>query len=322
MKLKLKLITATLVAGLGVLSVQAGGSSSPTTNIQPPDKAQLSYAVGTRLGLQILDVKNRIDTHVAIQAIQDVLDGKPTMIQESEIGTILNHAPSPGAGGQTGDDKTKFSYAGGMRAALIFKQTSFDLDSKIVCQAIDDEVDGKSKMEESETVALFKQAATYEKVKKASSNRAEGESFLAKNAKVPGVTVLPDGLQYQITEPGTGPLATTNDLIYIKYRGTFINGTEFDSHNHYLTRTYGGIQGWRDVLPRMKVGSKWRIFVPSDLAFGDGGLPHRGVNAGTTVIYDLELVSIAPPGGSYQISSAMGHGADIDASSPDSAPAK
>jgi FKBP-type peptidyl-prolyl cis-trans isomerase len=177
-------------------------------------------------------------------------------------------------------------------------------------------------MQETETVKLFKQAAAYEQVKKKSSNRAEGETFLAKNAKQPGVNVLSDGLQYQIIEPGTGPLATTNDLIFLKYRGTFVNGTEFEHHNHFLTRTYGGIQGWKDVLPQMKVGSKWRIFVPPDLAYGDGGLPSRAVSPGATVIYDLELLSIAPPGSNYQVSSGMGLGADIDASSPDPTPAK
>lgn len=320
--MKLKLITATLVLGLGALSVKAGGSNSPLTTVEPPDKSKLSYAVGTRLGLQIRDVQSRIDTNVAIQAIQDVLDGKPTMIQESEIGTILTKGQTPGLPGQADDDKKNFSYAGGMRAALIFKKTGFDLDSTIVCQAIGDEVQGKSQMSESDAVKLFRQAATYEQVKKNSGNRAEGEAFLAKNAKQPGITVLPDGLQYQVITPGTGPLGTTNDLIFVKYRGTFINGSEFDHHNHFMTRIYGGIKGWKEVLPQMKVGSKWRIFVPSDLAYGQGGLPSRGVGPGTTVIYDLELLSIAPPGGNYQISSKMGVGADIDASSPEPAPAK
>lgn len=310
--MKLKFTAALSVVGLLAVSVLAGGSSPTPSPGDAPDEAKLSYAVGTRLGLQIQDVKTRIDTDVAIQAIQDVLDGKPTMIAESDLGKVLNKGRSSATGDQAAEDKKNFSYAGGMRAAMMFKRNGFDLDSKIVCDAIRDELQGKSKMEESETVKLFKQAAAYQLTKKAISNKTEGDAFLAKNAKAQGVTVLPDGLQYQIVQPGTGPLATTNDLIFVKYNGSFINGTEFEHHNHFLTRIYGGIAGWREVLPQMKVGSEWKIFVPSSLAFGDQGLASRGIAPGSTLIYDIQLVSIAPPGGTYQVNSALGRGSDID----------
>jgi FKBP-type peptidyl-prolyl cis-trans isomerase len=316
MKLKIAVLC---IAGFATMSVFAGGSSPTPAPSDAPDKAKLSYAVGTRLGLQMVDVKSHVDTAFAIQAVQDVLDGKPTMIEESEIPDVLNKGRSADGGAPSADDKRQYSYAGGMRAALMFKRTGFDLDSKIVCQAIQDELDGKPKMDNAETLALFKQAAAYTATTKASSNKAEGEAFLAKNAKAPGINMLPDGLQYQIIQPGTGPLATTNDLIFVKFKGTFINGSEFEHHSHYLTRIYGGIQGWKDVLPQMKVGAEWRIFVPSNLAYGESGLASRGVSPNTTVIYDLQLLSIAPPDGHYQVNSAMGRGADIDASSPDPA---
>lgn len=320
--MKLRFLLSLFATGYVTWSVMAGGSSPAPLPSDAPDTAKLSYAVGTRMGLQIQGLKSRVDPAAAMQAIQDVLDGKPTMIQESDIGKVLNEGRMPGADSEAATDKKYFSYAGGMRSALMFKRTGFDLDSKVVCQAIQDKLDGKSKMDEAETVTLFKQAAAYQKTKKAVENKAEGEAFLAKNSKEAGIQVLPDGLQYQIIQPGTGPLATTNDLIFLKFRGTFINGSEFEHHNHYLTRINGGIQGWRDVLPQMKVGSQWRIFVPSNLAFGEGGLPSRGVAPNMTVIYDLELVAIAPPGGNYQVSSGMGNGADIDAASPVPLPAK
>src|SRR5205823_3657714 len=88
----------------------------------------------------------------------------------------------------------------------------------------------------------------------ANKNKAEGEAFLAKNAKAQGITVLPDGLQYRVMQPGTGQTPTTNDLVFIKYRGRRIDGTEFGHHNRFLTRMDGGIKGWQDALQRMKVG--------------------------------------------------------------------
>jgi FKBP-type peptidyl-prolyl cis-trans isomerase len=317
-----KLPIIAFLCGLAVYSSRAGGSSPAENNPTPPDKEKLSYAVGTRMGLQMKDAKSRIDVKVAIQAIQDVLDGKPTMIQESDIPSVLNQARAAAIDGKDADIKTQFSYAGGMRSALMFKRTGFDLDSKIVGEAIEDILNGQSKMQEADTVKLFKDAAAYEMTKRYAANKVEGDKYLAENAKKPGVSVLPDGLQYEIVNAGDGPLATTNDLIFVKFRGTFVDGREFDHHNHFLTRVYGGIQGWKDVLPLMKVGSEWRLVVPPALAYGKDGMPSRGVGPDATVVYDLQLLSIAPPGGSYQVSSGIGNGSDVDASSPGPIPSK
>jgi len=146
------------------------------------------------------------------------------------------------------------------------------------------------------------------------NNLTAGQAFLAENAKKPGVKTLPDGLQYEVIKEGDGPLSNPDDLVFINFRGTLVNGMEFDKHPHFLTRTTGGVPGWKDVLPKMKVGSKWRIFVPPDLAFGHEGEIHHGVGPDATVIYDLELLSIAPSGTSYQVSSGIGKGLDVGAS--------
>jgi FKBP-type peptidyl-prolyl cis-trans isomerase len=139
--------------------------------------------------------------------------------------------------------------------------------------------------------------------------KAEGDAFLAKNAKTPGVTVLPDGLQYRVIHTGTGKIPSTNELVFIKYRGHFIDGTEFDHHNHFLTWTTGGIKGWQDAMQRMKVGSKWELVVPPDLAFGDEGEEYRRIGPQTTLIYELELLSIAPPNPELA-TGGLGHGLD------------
>lgn len=311
MKLKLLLVAIGLIS----FSTLASESSSPTDPSAPPDKAKLSYAVGMRMGTQLILISTNLDMEVAAHAIQDVLDGKPTMIQESDIAPVLNQ----GRAGKivTDQDKTKFSYAGGMRMALLFKRTGADVDVKVIEQAIQDVLQGQPKMKQSEIAPLFAQAEAYEKTKDLQDNKNTGESFLAKNAKKPGIQVLPDGLQYQVIKEGDGPLATPDDLIFVKFRGTFINGVSFDQHPHFLTRTIGGIQGWKDVLPKMKVGSEWKIFVPPSLAFGHDGESYHGVGPDVTVIYDIQLQSIAPPGGNYQISSGLGHGLDMGATTPE-----
>jgi len=141
-----------------------------------------------------------------------------------------------------------------------------------------------------------------------SKAKLEGVAFLAKNAKAEGITVLPDGLQYRVLKEGTGPVPTTNDLVFIKYRGKFLEGGEFDHNNHFLTRTTGGLQGWQDALQRMKVGSKFQIFVPSELAFGDEGDPYHHIAPDMALIYDLEILSIPQPGDPQVGTGALGHG--------------
>jgi FKBP-type peptidyl-prolyl cis-trans isomerase FklB len=140
-------------------------------------------------------------------------------------------------------------------------------------------------------------------------NKAEGEAFLSKNAKAEGITLLPDGLQYRVIQPGTGPAPKTNDLVFIKFRGRRIDGTEFGHHNRFLTRLDGGIKGWQDVLPRMRVGSKFEIFVPPTLAFGDEGEPFYHIEPTSTLIYEIELTSIAPPNPEFN-TRGLGHAAD------------
>jgi FKBP-type peptidyl-prolyl cis-trans isomerase len=308
--MKLKLLSAISVAGLVSTSVMATDSLTSTT-AAAPDKARLSYAVGMRIGMQLMEAGTNVDVDVAIQAVSDVLEHKPTMMPDSQVLDVLNDARAHKG---TPKDIVKFSYAGGMRAANMIAHTGVDVDPAVVVQAMQDVEQGKPKMKQSEIAPLFIQAAKYQAAEKLVTNQAEGSAFLAKNAKSPGVKVLPDGLQYQVVQDGTGPFAKPEDLIYIQYRGTFINGVQFDQHPHFLTRTQNGLKCWSEVLPQMRIGSEWRIYAPSDLAFGHRGESFHGVGPDSTVIYDIKLLSIAPPGGNYETSSGVGHGLDIGAS--------
>jgi len=307
--MKLKLLSAISMAGLVSTSVMATDSLTSTT-AAAPDKAKLSYAVGMRIGMQLIEAGTNVNEDVAIQAVSDVLEHKPTMMPDSQVLDVLNDARAhKGAP----EDIVKFSYAGGMRAANLFVHTGVEVDPAVVVQAMQDVEKGKPKMKQSEVAPLFIAEAKYQAAEKLVTNQAEGSAFLAKNAKNPGVEVLPDGLQYQVIQDGTGPFARPDDLIYIQYRGTFINGVEFDHHPHFLTRIQNGLKCWSDVLPKMRIGSEWRVYSPSDLAFGHRGESYHGVGPDSAVIYDIKLLSIAPPGGNYEISSGVGRGLDIGA---------
>lgn len=307
---------AAIVMGILISPAMADDFPSTSKAPEPPDKGKLSYAVGSRMGTQLIHASTNVDFQIAAQAVLDVLEGNPTMIQEAEIGPLLNEGRSSVIAEQPMiKNREKISYAGGMRIGLHLKRTGMELDPKVVGQGISDVLAGKGKMEEADTVALFMQAEAYTLAKKTSGNKSAGAAFLAKNAKEPGVKVLPDGLQYKVLRPGSDEMPGTNDLIFVKFRGTFVDGTEFDRHDHFLTQTQGGIQGWQDALSRMRVGEKWRIFVPPALAFGEEGQSIHGVGPDATLIYDLELVSIAPPG-NYQVSSGVGHGLDVGATTP------
>ncbi len=125
--------------------------------------------------------------------------------------------------------------------------------------------------------------------------RKEGEAFLAANKSNDGVVTLPSGLQYKILTQGTGPKPTTSDSVVCNYRGTLIDGTEFDSsYKRGEPATFpisGVIKGWTEALQLMPVGSKWQLFVPSDLAYGERS-PAPEIGPDSTLIFEVELLSI------------------------------
>ena len=131
------------------------------------------------------------------------------------------------------------------------------------------------------------------------ANKTEGETFLAANKNKEGVVTLPSGLQYKILKAGTGPKPTASDSVVCNYRGTLVNGTEFDSsYKRGQPATFpvnGVIKGWTEALQLMPVGSKWQLFIPAQLAYGERGAgPDIGPNA--TLIFEIELLSIQGKG--------------------------
>lgn len=133
----------------------------------------------------------------------------------------------------------------------------------------------------------------------AAVNLDKGKAFLQQNAKEPGVTTLPSGLQFQVLQEGTGPKPVANDVVVAHYRGTHIDGSEFDGTDpagepaRFPLR--GVVPGWQEALPLMKVGSKWRIWLPPELAYGDAGSP-PAIEPNEVLVFEIDLVEIQPAG--------------------------
>jgi len=283
---------------LSAFALVADIPKSDNKPVTSPDRDKASYALGMNMGL--LHKKSEGPQHTDlpsfIRAVKDVLDGKPTDLQEAEIKPLLERISNEGLSAQSEKDKLRISYAIGMRMAIQIKARYGDADGKWVERGFTDVIDGKPTMvQASEITSLLNQAMQWGQLKQSEKNKLEGTAFLEKNAKASGIQTLPDGLQYRVVKEGTGELPNTNQMVYLKLRGNFVDGRQFLKHNHYLIRCGGGCQAWQEAMPRMKIGSHWQIFVPPSLGFGEQGEPAWGVGPDATMIWDLEMVSIAPP---------------------------
>ncbi len=199
-------------------------------------------------------------------------------------------------------DKDKFSYALGMNFGENFRKQGLEIDPAIFSKAFADAFStGKTTMTEDDMKAVLTVAAQEIRKKQAAIQaekgqqaQAEGEKFLADNKTKEGVVTLPSGLQYKILKQGTGEKPGLEDTVVCNYKGTLINGTEFDaSEKHGGPATFpvkGVIAGWTEALQLMPAGSKWQLFVPANLAYGQQGPPDIGPNA--TLIFEVELVSV------------------------------
>ena len=196
-------------------------------------------------------------------------------------------------------DKKRFSYIVGLQIGQQFKNDKIELDEAAFIAAIKDMAEGKqpqlSQTEIQATLQRFQQQRAAEAQQAAETNRQEGEQFLASNSKKEGVKALPSGLQYKVIEAGTGASPKPTDTVEVHYRGTLINGTEFDSsYSRGQPASFpvnGVIQGWQEALPLMKEGAKWQIYVPSDLAYGSRGAG-ADIGPNSTLIFDIELLKI------------------------------
>jgi len=199
--------------------------------------------------------------------------------------------------------KQKFSYALGMNLGTGMHEQSVEVDPEIVARGMKDAISGaKPLLTEDEARQVMMEVRTQvQKAQQAkmqleaATNKKEGAAFLAANKSKPGVVTLPSGLQYKIITAGTGPKPTASDTVVCNYRGTLINGKEFDSsYKRGQPATFplnGVIKGWTEALQLMPVGSKWQLFIPSDLAYGERS-PSPDLGPDSTLIFEVELLSI------------------------------
>ncbi len=200
--------------------------------------------------------------------------------------------------------KEKFSYALGMNLGAGLHRQAVAVDPNILARGLKDSLaGGKTLLTEEEARATLTQMQNevrqkqQEKMQQAGEgNKKEGEAFLAANKTKEGVVTLPSGLQYKILKEGTGPKPTASDSVVCNYKGTLIDGKEFDSsYKRGEPATFpvnGVIKGWTEALQLMSVGSKWQLFVPADMAYAARGAG-ADIGPGATLIFEVELVSTA-----------------------------
>jgi FKBP-type peptidyl-prolyl cis-trans isomerase len=213
------------------------------------------------------------------------------------------------------DQKEKVSYSLGMNIGKGLKNAGYDVDLDIMKNGIKDVLSGgETKLNEQQMreilTAYSKEMASKreaDRLKIAEKNKLEGEAFLAENKKKPGIKTqtisLPDGtsaeLQYQVLTEGTGPMPKGSDTVSVNYVGTFTDGKEFDNSakrgptpaRFQVNRV---VRGWTEALQLMKTGSKWKIYLPSSLAYGDAGYG-ADVPPGAALIFEMELVGVETP---------------------------
>jgi FKBP-type peptidyl-prolyl cis-trans isomerase FklB len=201
-------------------------------------------------------------------------------------------------------DTDKASYSIGVNIGHSFRTQSIELNTNAFLQGFRDAYTGAKLQltdeQSQQALDAFKKVVTAKQEAAAKAlgdkNKKEGEQFLADNAKKEGVKTLASGLQYKVIKAGDGKKPTADDYVKVHYRGTLINGTEFDSsykRNEPTTFQLGQIiAGWREALQLMPVGSKWQLFVPAALAYGEEAPPDIGPNA--TLLFEVELLSIEP----------------------------
>jgi FKBP-type peptidyl-prolyl cis-trans isomerase FklB len=200
-------------------------------------------------------------------------------------------------------DKDKVSYAIGVNIGKSMRKDTVDIDPAIFSRGMKDALaGGKLLLTDDEMKATLTKLQTELRAKQEEAmqkageiNKKAGDDFLAQNKTKEGVVALPDGLQYKILKEGTGPKPAATDSVVCNYRGTLLDGTEFDSsYKRGQPATFpvsGVIKGWTEAVQLMPVGSKWQLFIPADLAYGNRGAgPDIGPNA--TLIFEVELLSV------------------------------
>lgn len=197
------------------------------------------------------------------------------------------------------DNKEKFSYALGMSLGNNLRRSGIPLDEidpNAIMQGVKDGYDlSKARLSENEARDIIMSTQREARTRLAEKNKKDGEKFLEENKKKEGVVTLPSGLQYKVLAEGSGESPKPNDMVTVNYRGTLIDGTEFDSSykrgQPAKFGVNGVIKGWSEALQLMKPGAKWQLFIPPELAYGERG-SGLAIGPNSTLVFDVELLSV------------------------------
>ena len=195
--------------------------------------------------------------------------------------------------------KDKMSYIIGMDIGNNLKTQSIDVEPNILAKGVKDALTGGkpllTEQEIRETMTAFQNEMRVKQEVVARKNKEQGDSFLAENKKKEGVKTLQSGLQYKVIKMGVGKKPKLNDYVTTHYRGTLIDGTEFDSSykrgQPTTLKVKGVIKGWTEALQLMKEGSKWQLFIPPELAYGERGAGST-IPPSSTLVFEVELISV------------------------------
>ncbi len=207
------------------------------------------------------------------------------------------------------DSKDKVSYSIGLNIGFNLKKQNVSINPDTFVLGLKDALAGKPQMTDEqvkETMTAFEKEMIDKQKAAGVKNGADGEKFLAENKKKEGVKATASGLQYKVVKEGTGAQPKEKDTVMANYRGTLIDGTEFDSsYKRGQPATFpvsGVIKGWTEALQMMKVGSKYQLFIPASLAYGERAIgPDIGPNS--TLIFEVELLDVKPAAGANPSSS-------------------
>jgi len=237
-----------------------------------------------------------------------------TGTQSAPAAKTTKPAAKPGAAGATKTpaplelktEKDKVSYAIGLNIGKNLKRDSVEIEPSIISRGIKDGMsDAKPLMTDDEARAtlttLQGEVKSKEEAKAklaAAENKKASDAFFAANKSKEGIVTLPSGLQYKVVKEGTGPKPTSSDVVLCHYRGALLDNTEFDNsykRGEPLKIPVGQvIKGWTEALQLMPVGSKWQLFIPPDLAYGERGAPGSPIGPNAALMFDVELISIEP----------------------------
>lgn len=267
-------------------------------------KDKVSYSLGMNIASNFSRQKVDVNPDEINAGIKDALAGKPKLTPDQVKDIMGQFAEKQKAAGAkpelTTDEKDKVSYCTGMNIGSNLSRQKVDFDPDVLTDGIKDAIAGTPKLTSDQVkdiLGQFEKDNQQKQKQVGEKNNTEGANFLNENKQKPGVKTTASGLQYKVLKEGTGARPKATDTVTVNYRGTLIDGTEFDSsYKRGRPSTFpvnGVFKGWMEALQLMKVGSKYQLFIPSNLAYGERSIsPQIGPNA--TLIFEMELLNVKP----------------------------